>query len=888
MATGATSGREQRLPPAERDKMSDLVTLTIDGFQVTVPKGTLVVDAAKHVGVDIPVFCYHPKMEPVGMCRMCLVEIGTPMRDRETGEPVLDEEGNPKINFGRTLQTGCTVPVSDGMVVRTTTEVVEDARDDILEFLLTSHPLDCPICDKGGECPLQNLTMRHGPGVSRMAYENKLQLPKHVPLGELIFLDRERCIQCARCTRFQAEIVDDPVIAFHNRGRHLEIVTNSVPGFDSIWSGNTTDICPVGALTTSDFRFQARPWELTPVASICPHCPVGCNTTMETRIEARSGGRTVIKRIMPRQNEMVNEIWICDKGRFVHHYADTPDRLQRPLVRRGGELVETSWPEALDLVAGRLQQNKGAVAGLAGDRLSNEDLYLFQRLLRQGLGSNDLDVANPRVGGADVIARVGLAKGSNLQGLGRGDAVLVVASDLHQEAPVWWLRVKQAADRGATLVVLNARPTRLDDYAAHVLHYGPGLALDQARQLLNAAKIALNGEEQDALQAAASALIKANNLVVFYGGEGLTYDESEELAKALANLLLVKNEEGTNHAGRINNGLVAVWPHGNGQGARDMGISPDYGPGYQAIDSPGRDRFAISQGVASGEVKALYVAGADPIGDGLLADRGQLDFLVVQELFLTETAAQADVVLPAQSWAEREGTFTNGERRVQRFYPAIPVMGESRADWQILAEVSERVGLGKAPFAAGLVFRDIAAAVPQYAAMDYRSLARAVEQWPPVGDNDLYFAGTSYDNRSGVGEQWPVVTESGEAMEQYPLAPAAPAAPEDGLPVIEARALYRPGILIAHTHLLERRVARPWLLLHPDDASSLGIADGDLVTARIGAQQGQLHAEVNADWGMPGVAVVRAVDLPPGMGTLEIIEVARSEGDAARQELPVN
>jgi NADH-quinone oxidoreductase subunit G len=390
------------------------------------------------------------------------------------------------------------------------------------------------------------------------------------------------------------------------------------------------------------------------------------------------------------------------------------------------------------------------------------------------------------------------------------------------------------------------------------------------------------------VRAAASALIKANNLVVFYGGEGLTYDETGELAKALANFLLVKNEEGTNHAGRINNGLVAVWPHSNGQGARDMGVSPSYGPGYQAVDNPGRDRFAIRQGIASGEIKALYVAGADPIGDGVLTDRGQLHFLVVQELFLTETAAQADVVLPAQSWAEREGTFTNGERRVQRFYPAIPVMGESRADWQILAEVSERVGLGKAPFAAGLIFRDIAAAVPLYAGMDYRSLARPVEQWPPVGDNDLYFAGTSYDNRSGVGEQWAVVAENGEAMEQYPLAlPTPDVARDEGLPVIEARALYRPGILIAHTHLLERRLARPWLLLHPDDASALGIVDGDLITAQIGEQQGQLHVEVDAEWGMAGMAVVRAVELPTGIATLEIIDVARSEGNSAMRELPV-
>ncbi len=221
------------------------------------------------------------------------------------------------------------------MVVRTQTIPVQDAREDIIEFILTSHPLDCPICDKGGECPLQNLTMAFGKGESRMAFSDKLKLDKHVPLGDLIYLDRERCIQCGRCVRFQDEIVDDPVLEFHNRGRRLEIVTFSDPGFDSYWSGNTTDICPVGALTTADFRFGARPWELTPVASVCTHCPVGCNMTMSTRREAVAGGRNVIKRIMPRQNETVNEIWICDKGRFVHHFADSPERLTHPLGTQG-------------------------------------------------------------------------------------------------------------------------------------------------------------------------------------------------------------------------------------------------------------------------------------------------------------------------------------------------------------------------------------------------------------------------------------------------------------------------------------------------------------------------------------------------------------------------
>src|SRR5512133_580452 len=231
--------------------MAKTINLIIDDQPVSVPAGMLVVDAAKTIGNDIPVFCYHPKMEPVGMCRMCLVEIGRPVMDRATGQPVLNEDGTPKIQFGPKLDTACTTPVSEGMVVRTSTSKVIDGRREILEFLLTSHPLDCPICDKGGECPLQNLTLAHGPGNSRFLLDEKIHLAKHYPLGELIYLDRERCIQCARCVRFQSDTAGDPAIGFSQRGRALQIVTYTEPGFDSYFSGNTTDICPVGALTTT-------------------------------------------------------------------------------------------------------------------------------------------------------------------------------------------------------------------------------------------------------------------------------------------------------------------------------------------------------------------------------------------------------------------------------------------------------------------------------------------------------------------------------------------------------------------------------------------------------------------------------------------------------------
>ncbi|MAT97788.1 MAG: NADH dehydrogenase (quinone) subunit G [Anaerolineaceae bacterium] len=848
--------------------MSDQVTLTIDGVELSVPQGTLVVDAAKMIENPIPVFCYHPKMAPVGMCRMCLVEIGLPVRDRETGEPVLNEDGTPQVNF-RGLQTACTVQVSEGMVVRTTTEPVIEAREDVIEFLLTSHPLDCPICDKGGECPLQNLTMAHGKGTSRMDYSMKLKLDKHVPLGDLIYLDRERCIQCGRCVRFQDEIVADPVIHFHNRGRSLEIVTMSDPGFDSYWSGNTTDICPVGALTTSDFRFGARPWELTPVATLSPHCPSGSNMTFSTRREAKTGGRSVIKRIMPRQNEQVNEIWISDRDRFVHHFADAPDRLKKPLMRQNGELVEVEWTEALDAVAGKLQQYKTAVAGISGDRVSNEDMFLFQKLIRQGLGSNHIDLANRRLAGGDVVAKVGISKGSNLLNLGQGDAILVVATDLHEEVPVWWLRVKQAAERGAAVVVLNVRPTRLDKNAACVIHYRPGTAVSTVRQLVNDAKVATADADNSPIKAASDMIMQANNVVAFYGAEGLTYEETDAVAKLLANLLLIKNEEA--HAGRPNNGLIPVWPHNNTQGTWDMGIHPALEPGYKEATNPGKKAAEIYDAVQSGELKALFVLAADPIGDGLLADRGQLDFLVVQELFLTETAAQADVVLPAQSWAEREGTFTSGERRVQRYYPAIHPVGEARPDWQILAQIGERVGLEKPAFAASLVFRDLAKVVPQYKEMDYRTLAKVVKQWPDVGGDDLYYGGNAYENRVGLGMQWAVEAESG-SVEHFDVDHADSDLPA-GVAVVRTAALFTPGTLINHTELLKPRMAQPTLTINKNDAAAQQLADAETVTIEVNGQAIEVTLCVNGR-APEGVALLSGVPYQAGLAELKLSKVA--------------
>ncbi|HSM25299.1 MAG TPA: NADH-quinone oxidoreductase subunit NuoG, partial [Anaerolineaceae bacterium] len=621
--------------------MTDMVTLKIDQQTVTVPTGTLVVDAARFAGINIPVFCYHPKMEPVGMCRMCLVEIGYPQRNRVSGELEKNDDGSVKIVMMPKLETSCTTPVSEGMVVKTNTDKAILGRKSILEFILTSHPLDCPVCDKGGECALQDLTMEHGPGVSRYLFDEKKRFPKRVPLGELILLDRERCIQCALCVRFQHEVVDDPVLHFYQRGRALEIRTYSEPGFDSIFSGNTTDICPVGALLTVDFHLQARPWEMERVPSICSHCAVGCNMVYNIRREARSDGKTVIKRVMPRQNEEVNEIWLCDKGRFGYHFASSDERLTQPLLKKDGKLEPVSWEEAYQRVEDKLRAEQVRLVTLVGGRLANEDLFNFQQLNQS---QNGKAVLYSQMAGGDLTAQIGLGKGTNFSDMGKGTAIVVVASDLHAEGPIWWLRVKQAAARGATLIVVNARPTRLDKHASHVVRYEYG-------QEAATIKAFLEGKGSSEFETAAKAFSEAENGVVIYGSDGLGLIGSEQLAKVCAKLLVEKG-----FYGKPNNGLLAVWDKPNMQGAWDMGFHPD------------RNLKGTLR-----EADVLLVAAADPAGDNpVLAEAlKETDFVVAFEMFMTETAKLADVVFPVQAQPERVGTYTSGERRVQRFDIAL-------------------------------------------------------------------------------------------------------------------------------------------------------------------------------------------------------------------------
>jgi NADH-quinone oxidoreductase subunit G len=843
------------------DHNQKLVSLTIDGTPVEVPEGALIVNAARLVGIDIPVFCYHPKMEPVGMCRMCLVEIGRPIIDRATGQPVLDENGAPKIQFGPKLETACTTPVSPGMVVLGASEKAKAGRKDILEFLLTSHPLDCPVCDKGGECPLQNLTMGFGPGESRFLFDEKMKMDKHVPLGELIFLDRERCIQCARCVRFQDEIVDDPVIGFYQRGRSLEIVTYSEPGFDSYWSGNTTDICPVGALTTTDFRFRSRPWELRAAASICNQCPVGCNTTVNVRREASTGGNWTVKRVMPRQNEQVNEIWICDKGRFGYHYATHDgERLTQPLLRREGELQPASWEEALGVAAERLGQAGSGLFTLVGGRLANEDLFNLQQLTDALGGQSALYT---HMGGGELTTQLGFAPGTNFGDMGAQSVILVVGSDLEEEAPLWWLRIKQAAQRGAKLIVLNARSTKLDRAADWVLRYPFGAAAAAVMALSNA----LSAKRPDLpeavqelvrspeLRQAAKAFAEAQDAVILYGCDSMSLSESASLAQACANILLA-----TGHTGRVNNGLLGVWPRPNDQGAWELGYRP---------------HPDLAQALLS--AKTLLIAAADPVSDdpSYQAAFGSDQFVIVQDLYLSATARLADVVLPAQSWLEHEGSFTSAERRVQRFAPALqpstalppittsrgsnraqllmaarPDLQGPQADFAIPALLAARLNLDiqLSSESASLVFLRMAQASPAFAGLNYQRLAEVQPQWPIVGREDLYYGGTTYENSQGLGAHLslPQATPSlaWPQLADFKL-------PKLGMIAFPITRLYDRGATLLRTSFLHQRTGEPYVVLNASDAARLKIQPGAMVRVNFTGTQNAVIVQARCSDELP-------------------------------------
>lgn len=860
--------------------------VTIDGQTFEVPAGTLVVEAAKPLGVRVPVFCYHPKMQPVGMCRMCLVKVGTPKIDPATKQVMVDEQGNAMVNWMPKLQTGCTTVVSEGMTVETNGADAIDARRSVIEFLLTSHPLDCPICDKGGECPLQDHTLRYGPGKSRFYVASKLHNEKSVPLSPLIMLDRERCIQCARCIRFQDEIVGEPVLGFADRGRGLEITTFDDPPFNSNFSGNTIDICPVGALTSRDFRFTARVFELTDTPSVCQQCPDGCNLILGER-------DNTIKRITPRENEAVNEIWISDKCRFVHHYAHSPARLTTPMIRAETDLKPVSWYEALTFIANRLQPTLGegggkTIAGIASDRISNEDLFLFQKLFREVLGSNNIDY---RVGwsqwnaGDALVTQFGAGVGTNIGELTKGTTILVLGADPQNEQPIMRLRLAKAGKQGANLVIANGRVTKLSESAKQSVVYRYGAEadllygvlramvdgglhkLEQANgtdELVNALKLSVAeyadkaGVKEDALKRLAEGFAVSENGLILFGREFMFAMQNDPAVGAALNALIVLS----GHFGKKNNGVIALYPHNNSTGAIDMGVLPTAKPGREATKDAGMS--AKEMGLKS---KVLFIVGADPAReDPKFRNPG---FLIVQDLFLTETAQKADVVLPAASWAERDGTFTNTERRVQYFARALEPMKNARADWEIIQDIAKYLGARWNYQAASEVMREIAKTVPQYAKMSYERLritARRRSSVQTVGGDSSepvqIALGELYGDVSGV--PWAVLSE-GNPDAKYDVRFVEPKSESgaQGTYLAITRTLFDRGSLIQYSDIVQSRIPTASVEINSHDAEDWNIADGDRVKITIdGKPPRALDLVARVDGRVPPgvIAVVNNLD----------------------------
>jgi NADH-quinone oxidoreductase subunit G len=640
------------------------ITLIVDGREVSAPEGMMLVDAAKHGDVEIPVFCYEPKLgEPVGACRMCLVEI----------------EGTPK------LQTACSTPVRDGMVVYTQTDQVREAQNAVVEFLLVNHPLDCPVCDKGGECPLQDIAMGWGPGRSRYT-DPKRHFQKPLPLSPLIAIDRERCILCYRCVRFSQEISEDSQLALLERGNHSFVGTFDDRPYIAPFHGNITELCPVGALTSYTYRFRARPWDIEQGGSICTLCPSQCNVSFTVRDEQ-------VKRVLARDNPEVDDGWLCDKGRYSFEMLASEQRITAPLIREGGNLRESTWGEAIERAAAGLRDAGAASAAIVGDA-TNEEGYLVQRIMRQALGSPHLD---SRPGGGPDRNRVVELSRSEISvptsAIDGADAVLVIGTDPLHSAPILDLRIRKAVRRnGARLAVASERPTALDGGAEPVGRYAPGGAgafLEQLGAALAAGPQA--GDAADDSAAFVSLLADAERPVIVWGerlGRGEGGRSAVDALLALAGATGCAAVEGA--------GLLSVPDTTNARGLREVGVLPDAGPGFGETDA-GRDAEGIRQGLERDELKALLLFGADPVRDhpdseGWKRALQAADFVVAFAMFEDSSAALADVVLPLQSHAEKEGIVTHPDGRLQRLRPNVQDPGQVRPGWEVLCELAAALG----------------------------------------------------------------------------------------------------------------------------------------------------------------------------------------------------
>ena len=632
---------------------TELITVTIDGFEVTVPKGTLVIRAAEKLGIQIPRFCDHPLLDPVGACRQCLVEIE--INGRKFPKP----------------QASCTIPVEPGMVVNTqlTSPVADKAQQGIMELLLINHPLDCPVCDKGGECPLQNQAMSNGRGESR--YEGyKRTFEKPINISSQVLLDRERCILCARCTRFSEQIAGDPFITLNERGALQQVGIYENDPFESYFSGNTVQICPVGALTGASYRFRARPFDLVSTPSACEHCASGCDMRTDVR-----RGKTL--RRLAGDDASVNEEWNCDKGRWAFKYVTQKDRITTPLVRdENGELREASWPEALKVAAAGLEANRAAV--LVGGRATLEDAYGYAKFARVALGTNDIDF-RARISSKeerDFLASFVVGKEVTYKDIDRADQVLLAGFEPEEESPIVFLRLyKQVRKRGLAIRTIAPFASRGSEKLA-------------AKLIATAA-----GNEAGAIAEISgltnkSVILVGERLAESTGALSAVAALAERSGAKLAWIPRRAGERGALEAGAIGNLLPG------GRPVSDASARVDLQTAWGVSTLPtnlGRDTNEILNGLHSGDIEAVLVGGVDPLDisahlhDGLVKA-----FVVSLEIRKSAITDIANVVLPVAAVAEKSGSFVNWEGRARSFEAAVDSL--NRSDLRILSMLADEMG----------------------------------------------------------------------------------------------------------------------------------------------------------------------------------------------------
>ncbi len=632
--------------------MADLVKLTIDGQQIEAAPGTLLINAAKQAGIEIPAFCYYEGYSLQAACRMCLVEV----------------EKAPK------MPTACTTPVAEGMVVRTDTEQVRKARKMTLEFLLTNHPLDCPVCDKGGECELQDMVFRYGAGESRFV-ENKFHVDEK-QWSPVVFYDGPRCILCFRCVRVCNEGMGVGALGVVNRGSVSEIAPNEGDHLNCDECGMCIDICPVGALTSGIYRYQARPWEMEHVGTICTHCSNGCKTTLGTRNDHILRGNN-------RDRSGINGEFLCIKGRYGFDFYNHPDRLLSPMMRVNGQLEPVSWSQALEAVAIRFKEVKdrqGTFGVIGSTRTTNEENYYLQKFAREGLGTNNIDHhrSGDLVTLLDALSGVESASLASTIDLYESKAILIIGADLSVEQPLLAFQIRaNFRHHNAKVYVVTPKEVREDKSATRSVRASG----DQVWLALDSMK--------DALAAEAGLVILFDDSI-----QGEAVRRLVEFGKSLGNPVK----------------YVALLDYSNSRGAVDMGVTPNLLPGYRPASAVGLSLDAM---MAAPDLDALWVIGANPLSRQPLASAGA--FVVVQDMFLTETAQRADVVFPAASAYEKNGTVTNVCGEVQRLKKGISTMG-AKPDLEIFGLIAKEMGLAAVagPWISDRVFEEIRRTVHGY------------------------------------------------------------------------------------------------------------------------------------------------------------------------------